>query len=70
MSKGIPKCRTWRVRCPAIKKEWDLDTINKNMARVIMGMDHPETWRHKLVISLARSQACPAEHSSEARPTE
>jgi hypothetical protein len=47
----IPKVRTWTVRVVETGEVIQLDTINKNMCRIIMRLDHPRTWGKTLKIS-------------------
>ena len=54
----IPRVRTWTVNVRdnrnRIIETFHVPTINRSMARIIIKMDYPRTWGHKLTISLAR----------------
>jgi len=51
----IPRVRTWRVRIlnddGSHKATLYIETITRRMARLIVRMDYPFSWGHKLVIS-------------------
>ena len=52
----IPPVRTWKVRVVETGEVMMLDTINKRMVRIIVGMDYPRLWGKTLKISLDRGQ--------------
>jgi hypothetical protein len=57
MSKSIPQVKSWNVTIVETGKTFIIDTINKRMVKIILGLDHPESWQKTCKISLKKSQS-------------
>lgn len=50
----IPQVRNWVVTDTITGKVYVIPTITKKLVKIIMGMDHVESWGHKLKIVSSR----------------
>jgi hypothetical protein len=50
----IPKVREWKVTVVETGEVLYFDTINKNMVRIILRLDHPRLWGHTFKIRAIR----------------